>query len=166
MGIQKSKLKQNHTIFDLTNVDPQSIDNVIFKDQIVSVYIYDVYDGDTVKFLALLGNTVIKLALRLIGIDTPEIRAGVDHLIEEKNAGIIAREKVKELINFSDKKHLTNIIIRDWDKYGGRVLGEIILEDGRFISDILIDEGYAKHYQGDKKELWTLEELTSKPFIK
>lgn len=165
MGAKTSKPKlyqSNH--IDLTTVNPQLIENVIFKNQVISVYIYEVYDGDTVKFLAFVGNKVIKLSLRLLGIDTPEIRSGAGRLVEEKTAGIMARNRLSELINSAGNKHLTNIIIRDWDKFGGRVLGDIILENGCSVAEILINEGYAKPYHGEKKELWTMEDLSLAPF--
>lgn len=148
----------------LTSINPKFVDDVPFKDQIIQVYIYDVYDGDTVKFLTLFGDVIVKLSLRILGIDTPEIRAGARHLASEKNAGIIARDRLEKLINPSKEKHLTNVILRDWDKFGGRVLGDIILENGESVADILLQEGYAKPYHGEKKDSWTLEELSTSPF--
>ena len=40
-----------------------------------------------------------------------------------------------------------------WDKYGGRVLGDIII-DGQSLRKLLLDNGFAREYYGTKKELW------------
>jgi endonuclease YncB( thermonuclease family) len=40
--------------------------------------------------------------------------------------------------------------IKKWDKYGGRVLGDLII-DGKRLSAQLIDAGLAIEYNGEKK---------------
>ena len=40
-----------------------------------------------------------------------------------------------------------------WDKYGGRVLGDIIL-DGQSLRALLIQNGYAREYYGEAKQSW------------
>ena len=148
----------------LVSIDPDSVPKVIYQDIPIDVYIYDVHDGDTVHFIMKVGGTPVKLALRLIGIDTPEIRTGVNSLPEEKLAGVIARNRLASIIKSTDRS-LTTIIIRDWDKFGGRVLGEIVLPDGRSVAEILIKEGYGRKYNGEKKERWTKEDLSAEPFL-
>ena len=150
----------------LLSIFPDSIPIVPCKDVPIKVVIYDVYDGDTVKFLMFCGpkcHEVIKLSLRLLGIDTPELRSGQGRLPEEKIAGEMARKRLAELIGFG-KEVLTTIIIRDWDKFGGRVLGDIILPSGKSVVEVLIAEGYGRLYIGDKKEPWTMEDFHRKPF--
>lgn len=160
----------------LLNISPETIPDVPCKDVPIQVYVYDVHDGDTVNFLMFCGpkcHTVLKLSLRLLGIDTPEIRAGVGRLAEEKIAGEMSRNRLAELLNARIAKDkgtkqrrqvLTTIIIRDWDKFGGRVLGEIILPSGKSAVDVLIAEGYGRPYTGDRKEPWTMEDLSYAPF--
>jgi endonuclease YncB( thermonuclease family) len=155
------KIIDNTKSLILTN--PNDVPEVIFKNKLISVYIFDVHDGDTVKFLALIDNTVIKLSLRLLGIDTPEIRNGAKLIEDEKKAGLMARDRLAELISFPKQK-LTKIVIRDWDKFGGRVLGEIILDSGESAADVLIAEGYGKPYYGGTKTPWTKSELAAQPF--
>jgi hypothetical protein len=36
--------------------------------------------------------------------------------------------------------NIAKICIRDWDKYGGRVLGELFLENGENIAEIFIHQ--------------------------
>jgi endonuclease YncB( thermonuclease family) len=43
--------------------------------------------------------------------------------------------------------------IAKWDKFGGRVLGDVIF-DGNSLREMLIEKGYARPYLGDKKESW------------
>ena len=171
---------EQHTprgVLSLMTMNPEVVPNVICKDVPIQVYVYDVHDGDTVHFLMAGGPDVcpvIKLSLRLLGIDTPEIRGGAGHLVEEKIAGEMARDRLAELIGVRAvkatsqakprKQTLTTIIIRDWDKFGGRILGEIILPDGRSAVDIMCSEGYGRVYHGEKKTPWTLEDLSKAPF--
>lgn len=138
----------------LTTIDPASIPNVIFKDQPIFVYIYDVHDGDTVHFLADVNGTIFKLLLRVRGIDTPEIHGAV----AEKKAGALAKKRLTELVG-AGQRRLTKIIIRDWDKYGGRVLGDIYLDDGRSVAEVMLNEGFARPYSGEKKAPWSATQL-------
>ena len=40
-----------------------------------------------------------------------------------------------------------------WGKYGGRVIGDVIL-DGKSLSKQLLEKDYARIYCGGKKESW------------
>lgn len=97
------------------------------------------WDGDTITADIDLGFGVImrKQKIRLLGIDTPELRG--DTLIEARVSRDWLREKVlnKEVIleTFKDKK----------GKYG-RWLAEIHL-DGININKLMITEGLAKVYE-------------------
>lgn len=104
-----------------------------------------VIDGDTLEieidFLPKeLGNT---LKLRVLGVDTPE-KGNRSHCVLEsfkaENATLFTKMEV-------EKAKDIKIIIRKWDKYGGRVLGDIRL-DGELLSKKLIDKGYAIEYMG------------------
>lgn len=108
-------------------------------------------DGDTVEvqvdFLpSELGN---KLHVRIWGVDTPEkgFRAHSEH---ENEMGLKASEYTKHLIE--NAKQL-KVEIKAWDKYGGRVLGDIVI-DGKSLRQLLLDNGYAREYYGDKKQSW------------
>lgn len=110
-----------------------------------------VIDGDTVKFQATflppeLGN---ELSLRIYGVDTPE-KGRLAQCPAENLKGIAATEFTKAAVNAATKKQ---IVIKDWDKYGGRVLGDLYL-DGKNLSDMLISAGLARAYFGDKKTSW------------
>jgi len=108
-------------------------------------------DGDTVVIAAPFLPAPLKpeLAVRIYGIDTPEkgFRGQCD---SEKSRGEDASVFTKALINKSTKRQVT---LYGWDKYGGRVLGDIIL-DGQSLRQALIANGHAREYYGDAKQSW------------
>lgn len=110
-----------------------------------------IIDGDTVVFKADFLPVEFKneLSLRIWGVDTPEKGARAQCIHEDAKAQA-ATKFTTEMVN-SSKKH--EIYIKDWDKYGGRVLGDLIL-DGQNLRDLLIKNGYAREYYGEKKTSW------------
>jgi len=97
-----------------------------------------VYDGDTitVDFDLGFGILIRKQKIRLLGINTPEVRG------PEKPQGIISRNALRQRILGKEV-----IIKTSKDKKGkyGRWLGEVFVEDEN-INQWLITEGYAKAY--------------------
>lgn len=110
-----------------------------------------VVDGDTVEFEAKFLPAPLKptLRLRIYGVDTPE-KAPRAQCEKEANMGAQATELTKKLVSSSAKKE---IIIREWDKFGGRVLGDLML-DGVSLRDSLIKAGLAREYYGEQKQSW------------
>ena len=110
-----------------------------------------VIDGDTVAFQADFLPAPLKkeLSIRVFGVDTPEkgFRAQCP---SEAQRGEAATAFTKQAIATSQKRQ---IVLMDWDKYGGRVLGDIIL-DGRSLRQGLIANGYAREYYGEAKQSW------------
>lgn len=108
-----------------------------------------VIDGDTVeveaKSLAALGLPT-KLSLRILGVDTPE-KAPHAHCWYENYRSLTAKLFTEQEIR---NAKVVKIEIKKWDKYGGRVLGDIIL-DGERLSKRLIENDYAVEYHGEKK---------------
>lgn len=119
-----------------------------------SPYYYEitrVVDGDTVEFRVdwlpkELGTT---LKLRIYGVDTPE-KASRAKCAREGKLGAAATKFTTEQIYNAESRY---IVIRGWDKYGGRVLGDLIL-DGVSLRDLLIKRGHARPYEGDAKTSW------------
>lgn len=113
--------------------------------------IIKVVDGDTVDVDIDLGFGVWLKdeRVRIMGIDTPESRTSdkVEDLFGE-----MAKARLKELL-----KHGA-ILQTEVDKNGedmkgkfGRILGDFILEDGRRVTEVLIEEGHAVKYYGQNK---------------
>ena len=110
-----------------------------------------VVDGDTVAFQAPFLPAPLKqeLSIRVFGVDTPEkgFRAKCP---SEESRGQAASAFTKAQINAATKRQ---IILMDWDKYGGRVLGDVLL-DGKSLRMMLIQNGYAREYYGEAKTSW------------
>lgn len=110
-----------------------------------------VVDGDTVDVDIDLGFGIVLSdeRVRIMGIDTPESRT---------------RDKVEKLFGKASKYRLesllgeTAVLKTQINKDGedmkgkfGRVLGDFVSEDGRMITDIMIEEGHAVRYHGQNK---------------
>ena len=110
-----------------------------------------VIDGDTVAFQAPFLPAPLKkeLSIRVFGVDTPE-KGFRSQCPNEDLRGQAATAFTKAQINASTKRQ---IILMDWDKYGGRVLGDVIL-DGKSLRQLLIFNGYAREYYGEAKQSW------------
>lgn len=110
-----------------------------------------VLDGDTVDFEAKFLPAPLKpvLKLRILGIDTPE-KGGRAQCIKEAEMGEKATEFAKNAVAKAKK---VQIRITSWDKFGGRVLGDLILDDVDY-KDMILKAGLAKEYYGEKKSSW------------
>ena len=110
-----------------------------------------VIDGDTVAFQALWLPDPLKkeLSIRVYGVDTPEkgFRAACP---SEAQRGEAATQFTKHAVAVATKRQ---VVLIDWDKYGGRVLGDVLL-DGQSLRQQLIAGGYAREYYGDAKTSW------------
>lgn len=108
-------------------------------------------DGDTVVIAApyLLAPLKPELAVRVFGVDTPE-KGFRGQCASEKQRGEQASIFTKDVIK-ATKKH--QVILYSWDKFGGRVLGDIIL-DGMSLRALLIKNGFAREYYGEAKQSW------------
>jgi endonuclease YncB( thermonuclease family) len=134
--------------------------------------IVDIYDGDTCKIVIDYDNKYIKYNCRLNGIDTPEIKPllskinrhqeilnaykAKNRLIQlSTNCNIDINKKLSkiECINLIDSnKKIIYIECFNFDKYG-RLLVNIYenKNDKLSINQILVNEGYAKKYDGGTK---------------
>jgi len=116
------------------------------------VKIVKVIDGDTVDVDIDLGFGIILSdeRVRIMGIDTPESRTR-DKV--EKKFGLASKARLKSLLG------KTGILKTQINKNGedmkgkfGRILGDFVAEDGRMVTDILVEEGHAVAYFGGSKE--------------
>ena len=110
-----------------------------------------VIDGDTVGVQAAWLPDPLKkeLSVRILGVDTPE-KGHRAKCPEEAARGLAATEFTKKAI-LSSKQRV--IMLKSWDKYGGRVLGDVIL-DGQSLRTMLITNGFAREYYGEAKTSW------------
>jgi len=110
-----------------------------------------VVDGDTVDVDIDLGFGIVLTdeRVRIMGIDTPESRTS-DKV--EKVFGLASKERLKEILGKTTT--LKTFAAKDGEDMKGkfgRILGDFISEDGRLVTDILIEEGHAVKYHGQNK---------------
>jgi micrococcal nuclease len=108
-----------------------------------------VYDGDTITVVfdtGIINNDIgpyYKHRIRLLGIDTPELRT---KNLEEKKMGIAVRDFVRSKV--------LNKIIRidcgEFDKYG-RLLATVFVGNEN-INELLVNMQYAYKYDGGTKQ--------------
>ena len=126
------------------------------------VKIVKVIDGDTVDVDIDLGFGIILSdeRVRIMGIDTPESRTR-DKV--EKKFGLASKARLKSLLG------KTGVLKTQINKNGedmkgkfGRILGDFVAEDGRMVTDILVEEGHAVAYFGGSKEEIQLKHLANR----
>ncbi len=109
-----------------------------------------VTDGDTIDItMTKLPEKLSHMKIRVYGVDTPE-RGSRGQCAKERELGEEASKFTKEKIK---KGKDIQFELKKWDKYGGRVLGDVII-DGKSLREDLIKAGLAREYYGDKKKSW------------
>ena len=133
-----------------------AISTIAFAQKQTPMVIYDftitrVIDGDTVAFNAPFLPPPLKqeLSIRVFGVDTPE-KGHRAQCPKENERGQAATLFTKNAITKAQRRQ---VAIADWDKYGGRVLGDILL-DGQSLRMMLIQNGFAREYYGEAKTSW------------
>lgn len=109
-----------------------------------------VVDGDTLEVPLSCLPRDMKLFVRVHGVDTPEKapRAKCD---AEAQLAVKASEHTKSLV--SKANSVAVISNPKWDKFGGRMLGNVSLA-GTDLTKSLIDAKLARPYFGDAKQSW------------
>jgi endonuclease YncB( thermonuclease family) len=110
-----------------------------------------VSDGDTIVIAAPFLPAPLKpeLAVRIYGVDTPEKGFRAQCPQEDQRAQMASKFTTQTIQ--SHPKH--QVIIYGWDKFGGRILGDILV-NGQSIRQGLIANGLAREYYGDAKQSW------------
>jgi endonuclease YncB( thermonuclease family) len=133
-----------------------AISTIAFAQKQKPMNVYDftitrVIDGDTVAFQAPFLPPPLKqeLSIRVFGVDTPE-KGHRAQCPAEDQRGQAASAFTKNAITKAQKRQ---VAIADWDKYGGRVLGDVLL-DGQSLRTMLIQNGFAREYYGEAKTSW------------
>lgn len=108
-----------------------------------------VVDGDTLEVEAPFLPEELQLFVRVYGLDTPEkgSRAKCDY---EKQLGQEATNFTTNLVKKAKKITFKDI---SWDKYGGRVLASVII-DNKDLALELIHNDLGREYHGERKASW------------
>jgi len=114
--------------------------------QITYGKVVKVYDGDTITIATRIPNdpTIYRFSVRLLGIDTPEMKTKHER---EKQLAILARDALSSMI-MGKIVQLQNVSI---EKYG-RILANVYL-DNINLSQWSIDHGYSVLYDGKTKQI-------------
>lgn len=148
---------------------PYTIDTPFFSMAGTQMYarLVNLYDADTIHVIMPLGKQYHKFAVRLLGIDSPEIKNANK---EAKAIAIRARDRLAELCGISvpdlepdtKKKYLKNYLqdnvclvwleCSEQDKFG-RCLGNVKKQesDTEYFSDIMLREKLVYSYDGGTK---------------
>ena len=129
------------------NAHAEAFKDMVFGNAIVET-ITSIYDGDTFRanikdWPPIVG---VKIPVRIIGIDTPEIRSKCP---KEKALAYEAKQFTVDLLSNAKVIELQNI---KRGKYF-RLLA-IVIVDGVSLGDALIEEGLAIFYDGGTKANW------------
>jgi endonuclease YncB( thermonuclease family) len=114
-----------------------------------------VSDGDTVVIAAPFLPKPLKpeLAVRVFGVDTPE-KGHRAQCPSEAQRGEAASAFTKNAIaTAAAQGGKFQATLYGWDKFGGRVLGDILI-NGQSLRAGLIANGFAREYYGDAKQSW------------
>lgn len=138
----------------LTTLPPDvSLENVEYADTKIFIppihngKVVKVYDADTITVANRLSEyspEVFRFNVRLLGIDTPEIKS---KNATTKTRGIDARDTVKDMI-FGKIVRLENVSL---EKYG-RLLADVYIGDIH-LNQWLLDNHYAVKYDGGTKHI-------------
>ena len=112
-------------------------------------------DGDTVVIAAPFLPKPLKpeLAVRVFGVDTPE-KGHRAQCPQEAQRGEAASAFTKNAIaTAAATGGKFQATLYGWDKFGGRVLGDILV-NGQSLRAALIANGYAREYYGEAKQSW------------
>ena len=118
------------------------------QEAVVINEVINVYDGDTFRvnideFPPILGENI---AIRILGIDTPEIKGNCQ---QERQLAIKARDFTRKYLNSGSVISLTDL---KRDKYF-RILANVYI-DGKNLGDALLMQNLAVVYLGKKKFNW------------
>lgn len=128
------------------SVDKATWTNTVsFVPPVTSGKVIKVYDGDTITVasrLPIRNSPIYKFPVRLIGIDSPEIKGSTEN---EKKLAKQSRDALHELV--FDK----NVILKDvtTEKYG-RLLANVYINDIH-VNQWMLDNKYAVKYDGGTK---------------
>ena len=158
----------------LENINNDDIDLFSLNGQTVFGKVVEIYDGDTCKIVLIINNNLQKFNCRLLGLDTPEMKPSISKLNRDneiENAHkcrnrllqltttcdcqidcILKKPEIKTLLKLNKK--ILMVKCNEFDKYG-RLLVELLNVDNKTINQMLIDEGYAKAYDGGTKDVFT-----------
>jgi endonuclease YncB( thermonuclease family) len=114
-----------------------------------------VSDGDTVVIAAPFLPKPLKpeLAVRIFGVDTPEKGFRAQCPAEAQRGEAATAFTKNAIATAAAQGGKFQATLYGWDKFGGRVLGDILV-NGQSLRAALIANGFAREYYGEAKQSW------------
>lgn len=142
----------------LQNLDCSVVKRFSFDGLSTLARVINIYDPDTITIAFEHNQEVIKINVRLEGIDAPELKSSNE---AESHACVIGAKRLEELIG--DK--VIRVEFGKFDKYGRPMVRlytlEPLEESLTCINEYLLKYQYVREYSGEKKVKWTEAELDS-----
>jgi endonuclease YncB( thermonuclease family) len=114
----------------------------------VAADVIRVIDGDTLAVRARIWIGLdLVVSARIRGIDTPELNGKCDR---EKALAAAARNRLAGVVA-AGKIRMRQI---ENDKYAGRVLADIVTDDGADLREAMLASGLARPYDGGGRDPW------------
>ena len=115
-------------------------------------YVVTVHDGDTLNLIGGIFN-LKKQAVRLVGINAPELKSSLKKTTVDQPFGIEARDYLRSLVL---GKYITYEIDITQGKVGidafGRILAHITTEEKQNVNLLMVQKGMAKYYPFNPKK--------------
>ena len=107
------------------------------------------YDGDSFDLTLDLGfSLTTHKKVRILGVDTPELRGGTD---DSKAAGRLAKLRASEWVDDAMSRGNAYFSSQGYAGKFGRPLGDIVDEDGSSLVEFLLRQRLAVPYDGQAK---------------
>lgn len=117
----------------------------------VRAHLVRVVDGDTIEVLARIWpDHYVETLVRLAGIDAPEARS---RCAEESALAGRAKARLAALLQ-GQRLQLLDV---HYGKYAGRVVAQVLTEDGRDVAKTLLAEKLVRAYDGGRRAGWCAE---------
>ena len=115
-------------------------------------YCVKCYDGDTITVVAEVGGRPARLNLRIIGIDTPELRG-------RGKAETVCARKVQQVLEKIALHKFVSLPNACLDKYGRLLCSPILEGSQQSLTELLLNAGLGRRYEGGERLPFTDAEL-------
>jgi micrococcal nuclease len=114
----------------------------------IPVEVLRVIDGDTVEVRAQIWlDQHITTKVRIRSIDAPELQS---RCAQERTLAAASRDHLLAILG-ENKAYLTDL---GYDKFGARVLGNLLTSQGQDVSAMMLTDGHARTYKGGRRNSW------------
>lgn len=142
-------------LYDHKLRNAQKTKNFSFEGKKYLAKIVDVYDGDTITAVIRRRGKLEQHKIRLINLDTPEMKPPIDSINREAQIKSACDAKDALIAKLVETKYLVTLECHEFDKYG-RILATVHTRPGWFKSSInlnewMVENQYGREYDGGKK---------------